>query len=41
MKIIFFLFSVHIIDLEKTHLAANFHRSGPSSLGAMSPKPLF
>ena len=28
MKIFFFLFLAYVIDLEKTHLAAEFHRSG-------------
>ena len=35
-KIIFFLFVAHVIDFEKTHLAAEFHHSGTFSLGAMS-----
>ena len=37
MKNYFFLFLAHVIDLEKTHLAAEFHHSGTFSLGAMSP----
>ena len=40
-KIIFFLFLAHVIDLEKTHLATEFHRSGTFSLGAMSPFHIF
>ena len=35
-KIIFFLFLAHVIDLEKTCLAAEYHRSGTFSLCAMS-----
>ena len=35
-KLFFFLFLAHVIDLEKKHLAAEFHRSGTFSLGAMS-----
>ena len=40
-KIIFFLFLAHVIDLEKTHLAAVFHRSSTFSLGAMTPFRIF
>ena len=40
-KIVFFLFLAHVIDLEKTHLAAEFHRFGTVSLGAMSPFRIF
>ena len=45
MKNYFFLFLAHVIsdvtDLEKTHLAAEFHHSGTFSLGAMSPFRVF
>ena len=37
MKNYFFLFLTHVIDLETTHLAAEFHPSGTFSLGAMNP----
>ena len=40
-KIIFVLFLAHVIDLEKTHLAAEFHHSGTFSLGAMTPFGIF
>ena len=41
VKIIFFLLLAHVIDLEQTHLAAEFHRSDPFSLGAMTPFRIF
>ena len=36
-----FLFLAHVIDLEKTHLAAEFQRSVTFSLGAMGPFRIF
>ena len=36
MKNIIFLFLAHVIDLEKTHFAEEFHRSGTFCSGAMS-----
>ena len=40
---IFFLilFLAHVIDFEKTHLAAEFHGSGTFSLGAIGPFRIF
>ena len=41
MKNYFFLLLAHVIDPEKTHLAADFHHYGTFSLGAMSPFRIF